>query len=270
MIPRQDEIKPYNDTCTSTHTITNLTVNMHIIMHYNLTIIYLEHFHFLTLSRPLSHLCDGRSHFLSGPWAHVCDENKGFTRTPGTFLSYALSCWELYHSKEYTVPFPMTYDTVVGGIENFCEILIWSHVTQNVFGARGSLRQLCNVCLYGGGSLWQLCNVCVYGAKIFPVCLAFQGKKISSILSSCSFWRKNHTNQREVWFSKNILAVETFPPNCLHMCIFWGWKDRYTLHVNGSKQCGPGGLWLCEEMGLDRVNVAAPLTAWKKTSSKVA
>ena len=114
----------------------------------------------------------------------------------------------------------------------------WRHA--NVFGACGSLR--------------QLCNVCVYGAKIFPVCLAFQGRKISSILSSCSFWRKNHTNQWEVWFSKNISAVETFPPNCLHMCIFWGWKDRYTLHVNGSKQCGPGGLWLCEEMGLDRVN----------------
>ena len=124
----------------------------------------------------------------------------------------------------------------------------------NVFGAHGSLRQLCNVCVYGGGSLRQLCNVCVYGAKIFPVCLAFQRRKISSILSSCSFWRKNHTNQREVWFSKNILAVETFPPNCMHMCIFWGWKDRYTLHVNGSKQCGPGGLWLCEDVGLDRVN----------------
>ena len=31
----------------------------------------------------------------------------------------------------------MTYDTVVGGIENFYEISIWSHVTQNVFGARG-------------------------------------------------------------------------------------------------------------------------------------
>ena len=67
--------------------------------------------------------------FLSGPWAHICDENKGFTQTPVTFLSYALSCWEWYHSKAYTVPFPMTYDTVVGGIENFCEILIWSHVT---------------------------------------------------------------------------------------------------------------------------------------------
>ena len=39
------------------------------------------------------------------------------------------------------------------------------------------------------------------------------------------------------------------------MCIFWGWKDRYTLHVNGSKQCGPGGLWLCKEMGHDRVNM---------------
>ena len=39
------------------------------------------------------------------------------------------------------------------------------------------------------------------------------------------------------------------------MCIFWGWKDRYTLHVNGSKQCGPGGLWLCKEMGHDRVKV---------------
>ena len=37
------------------------------------------------------------------------------------------------------------------------------------------------------------------------------------------------------------------------MCILWGWKDRYTLHVNGSKQCGPGGLRLCKEMGLDRV-----------------
>ena len=35
-----------------------------------------------------------------------------------------------------------------------------------------------------------------YGATIFPVCLAFQGRKISLILSSFSFWRKNHTNQR--------------------------------------------------------------------------
>ena len=35
-----------------------------------------------------------------------------------------------------------------------------------------------------------------YGATIFPVCLAFQGRKISSILSSFSFWRKNRTNQR--------------------------------------------------------------------------
>ena len=135
---------------------------------------------------------------------------------------------------------------VCGSLRQLCNVCVYGG---------GSLRQLCNVCVYGGGSLRQLCNVCVYGAKIFPVCLAFQGRKISSILSSCSFWRKNHTNQREVWFSKNILAVETFPPNCLHMCIFWGWKDRYTLHVNGSKQCGPGGLWLWEEMGLDRVNV---------------
>ena len=35
-----------------------------------------------------------------------------------------------------------------------------------------------------------------YGATIFPMCLAFQGRKISLILSLFSFWRKNHTNQR--------------------------------------------------------------------------
>ena len=178
----------------------------------------------------MSHSCDGRSHFLSGPWAHVCDENKGFTQTPVTFLSYALSCWELYHSKEYTVPFPMTYDTVVGGIENFCEISIWSHVTQMCserVARCGSSATCASMELARCGSSATCAS---HGAKIFPVCLAFQGRKISSILSSCSFWRKNHTNQREVWFSKNILAVETFPQIAC-TCAYFGVEKTDTHYM---------------------------------------
>ena len=62
--------------------------------------------------------------------------------------------------------------------------------------------QLYNVCVYGAWlAARQLFNVCLrYGATIFPMCLANSKVwKISLILSSFSFWRKNHTNQRQTF-----------------------------------------------------------------------
>ena len=147
----------------------------------------------------------------------------------------------------------MTYDTVVGGIENFCEISIRG-VFHQAFCQCFSLTTIIsywNPCIWLAESkfvsekhwqnawwnaplksrhakcvrsAWPECidsvarcgssitcasmelarcgssSTCarygLFGATIFPVCLAFQGRKISLILSSFSFWRKNHTNQR--------------------------------------------------------------------------
>ena len=67
--------------------------------------------------------------------------------------------------------------------------------------------------------------------------------------------KENYTNHRKVWLSRNTFRVQIFPSNWLQTSVLGGQKDRYTLHDNGSKQCGPGGLWQCKELGLDRVNV---------------
>ena len=72
----------------------------------------------------------------------------------------------------------MTYDTVVGGIEKVTS-------RKNVFAARGQCVLI--AWLAAGSSTTcasmelarcgSSANVCVYGATIFPVCLAFQGRK---------------------------------------------------------------------------------------------
>ena len=158
----------------------------------------------LTLSRPLSHLCDGRSHSFRDHGPHICDENKGFNSDSRNF--FVLSPLVLR-----VVSFESVYSALSddvwycsGWYWKFCEILIWSHVTQKC--VRSAWPECIDSVARCGSSItcasMELArcgssSTCArYGATIFPVCLAFQGRKISLILSSFSFWRKNHTNQR--------------------------------------------------------------------------
>ena len=89
----------------------------------------------------------------------------------------------------------MTYDTVVGGIENFlrnidlksrhakCVRSAWPECIDSVARCGSSITCASMELARCGSS-----STCArYGATIFPVCLAFQGRKISSILSSFSF-----------------------------------------------------------------------------------
>ena len=142
--------------------------------------------------------------FLSGPWAHICDENKGFTQTPVTF--FVLSPLVLR-----VVSFESVYSALSDDVW-YCSGWYWKFLRNINLKSRHAkcVRSAWPECIDSvarcGSSItcasMELArcgssSTCArYGTTIFPVCLAFQGRKISLILSSFSFWKKNHTNQR--------------------------------------------------------------------------
>ena len=71
----------------------------------------------LTLSRPLSHLCDGRSHSFRDHGRMFATKTKALFRPPVTFFVLSPLVLRVVSFERGNSAIPMTYDTVVGGIE---------------------------------------------------------------------------------------------------------------------------------------------------------
>ena len=158
----------------------------------------------LTLSRPLSHLCDGRSHSFR-------DHGRMYLRQKQRLYSDSRNFFVLSPLVLRVVSFESVYSALSDDVW-YCSGWYWKFLRNIDLKSRhakcvrnawpeciDSVARCCSSITCASMELARCgsSSTCArYGATIFPVCLAFQGRKISLILSSFLFWRKNHTNQR--------------------------------------------------------------------------